>query len=278
MYNIKDKEQELFTRWAASLHLSEEEFCPNSGLLFRGDFGLNDANEDNLYTWGRAEGNEEEMWCKSPKRLMILTKELNDPHGWDIREESGGRAQLEEKIIRSDEELRYVGNNIYRKMNCWVYGILKEENSTYPPYEDVTDYNKMGRFYESAPLVRINCKFEIGGSSVENKVLVDSMNKHKDLLVEQIQLYQPNIILCCGFQNGENVICNFIQENIYKDLKLVENTDHWVFYSPKYNLIAIDAYHPSVRSYTDQFLYEELLKNFTIAVSDCHMKFDPLIK
>ena len=32
MYNIKEKEQELFTRWAASLHLSEEEFCPNESL------------------------------------------------------------------------------------------------------------------------------------------------------------------------------------------------------------------------------------------------------
>ena len=278
MYNIKEEESKLFSRWARSLHLSEEEFCPNGGLLFRGDFGLYDKNEEGLYAWSRNEGNEEEMWCKSPKRLMILTKDLNDPNGWDIREESGGRAKLYEKVIPSDEELQYLGIGFYRKLNRWVYGILKSDNNTYPPFEDVTDYNEMGHFYESAPLVRINCKIEIGGASVEDQVLIDSMNKHKDFLVEQIKLYHPNIILCCGFQNGENAICKFIQENIYEDLDLVPNTDHWVFYSQKHDVIAIDSYHPSARSFTDDFIYEELVKNFTKAVTDCHIQFTPLIK
>ena len=155
IYNLKEKEKNLFSRWAKSLNLSIEEFCPNGGLLFKGDFGLNDINEDNLYTWNRAEGNEEEIWCKSPKRLMILTKDLNDSEGWDIREESGGRAHLPEMYIPSNENLIYKGIGFYRKLNRWVYGIFNEKSGSYPSFETVQDYKEMGQFYESAPLVRI---------------------------------------------------------------------------------------------------------------------------
>lgn len=113
MYNIKEKEKNLFLRWAMSLNLTKEDSFSNGGLLFRGDFGLNDINEFNLYTWNRLEGKEEEIWCKSPKRLMILTKDLNDTEGWDIREESGGRTQLYEKIIPVDEDIQYSGLGFY---------------------------------------------------------------------------------------------------------------------------------------------------------------------
>ena len=274
MYNIKEAKRNLFSRWTASMNLSENEFCPNGGLLFRGDFGLNDINEENRYTWNRSEGNEEELWCKSPKRLMILTKDLNDPNGWDIREESGGRCQLKEK----DEDIQYLGIGFYRKLNRWVYGILKEKNGSYPPFEDVTNYEEMGHFYESAPLVRINCKIETGGPTVENQVLIDSMNRHKDFLIEQIKLYHANIIFCGGFQSGYNAIFDFIKNNIFKDLRAVPDTDGWIYYSQEHNIVVIESYHPSIRYYADEFLYEELVKNFAKAVTDYHIKFTPLIK
>lgn len=277
MYNIKEKEKNLFLRWAMSLNLTKEDSFSNGGLLFRGDFGLNDINEFNLYTWNRLEGKEEEIWCKSPKRLMILTKDLNDTEGWDIREESGGRTQLYEKIIPVDEDIQYSGLGFYRKLNRWVYGIYKESNGSYPQFSDLGDFKEMGKFYESAPLVRINCKIEIGGSRVENKILINSMNQHKEFLIEQIKLYHANIILCCGFQKGCNVILNFIKEHIFEDLKPVPNTDDWIYFSNKYNLIAINSYHPTTRHKKDEFLYDELVKNFAKAVANYHIKFKPLI-
>ena len=83
-YTIKQNEKELFDKWSLE--------CPNGGLLFRGDFGINTKPNDNGdFTWNRTSANEEELWYNSCKRLMILTKDLNDNELWDIREESGGR-------------------------------------------------------------------------------------------------------------------------------------------------------------------------------------------
>ena len=124
MDNIKEKENELFSRL---LHDS----CPNGGLLFRGDFYLNEPDQNGVYTWGRTPGNENNLWCNSCKRLMILTKDLNDDELWDIRQESGGRYHMSVNVIPQEKELRYKGVPFYRRLNRWVYGIYKENNGIY---------------------------------------------------------------------------------------------------------------------------------------------------
>ena len=280
MYSIKQKEEDLFVRWEEAFKKNgEESFCSNGGLLFRGEFGLNEINQYNEYTWYRLQGNEETLWSSSCKRLMILTKDLNDVDGWDIREESGGRRHLSEKVIPSDAELRYLGKNFYRRLNRWVYGIYNESAGVYPSFTDVADYKKMGMFYETAPLVRINCKVEIGGPRVENQVLADSINtyKDKDYLIEQINIYQANIILCCGYTAKEgNIILNFLKENIIRDLEEVNDTNGWIYYSQKKNVIAINAYHPTAWGFSDKWLYEELVGNFSNAVDTLKIRFSPL--
>ena len=130
---------------------------------------------------------------------------------------------------------------------------------------------------ESRRRLRINCKIEKGGPRVDNQVLIESMNRQKEFLIEQIKLYHANIILCCGFQNGYNAILKFLNDNIFEDLELVPDTDKWIYFSRHYNILVIDSYHPSA-TFEDEWLYEELVRNYTNAVTKCPIIFTPLIR
>lgn len=274
-YSIKEKEDELFSAWA----LHNKNFCPNGGLLFKGNFSINPIpNDKGEFTWDRStSNNEEKLWCKSNKRLMILTKDLNDTEAWDIRKESGGRKHLKQNQIPSEENLLFTGDPFKRKLNRWVYGIYKEYKGKYPSFEEVKDYKKMGLFYEQVPLVRINCKIELGTNSVENNVLAESMENNKSFLIKQIQLYKANIILCCGYTYKDgNIILNFLKENYLKDIRKVEGSEGWIYYSENENIIIINSYHPSYTGYTDEWFYNELMKNFSLSVSKLDFVFLPL--
>lgn len=273
MEDIKSKEKQLYLKWAQKLQI--EDFCPNGGLLFRGNFHLNEPNDNKRYTWYRDSGDENIRWCNSCKRLMILTKDLNDDEMWDIRQESGGRAQMSENRIPPEEEIRYMGYSFYRRLNRWVFGILKENQGCYPQFEEIKDkYNMLGHFYENAPLVRINCKYELGGSSVKDNILEEEMMRNKELLVEQFKLYKANIILCCG-----NQILNFVKQYCFKGLNVIDDTNNRVYYSAEDNVIVINSYHPSVRGrgLNDKWLYEEFMKNIAIGFSKYKNIFKPLL-
>lgn len=278
MNDIKAQEKKLFNEWAQSLHQSEQEFCPNGGLLFRGDFYLNEPDEKSNYTWGRNPGDECSLWCNSSKRLMILTKDLNDETLWDIREESGGRCPLSENCIPLDEQLCYKGIPFYRKINRWVYGIFQENHGIYPMFNDIKkEYNILGRFYEKAPVVRINCKHEVGKSRVENHILKEAMYKDALFLTKQLKIYKANIILCCGYtEKTGNIIMDFVKDNYLNDLQVVESTDNWIYFSAKENVIVINSYHPSATILDDESLYDELMKNFVRGISRSGVVFSPI--
>ena len=168
------------------------------------------------------------------------------------------------------KDLQFHGKIFHRRLNRWVFGIYEEYNGKYPSFEEVQDYKEMGLYYEKVPLVRINCKIEIGGSCVENNVLVESMHKNKTFLIEQIKLYKANIILCCG-----SAIFYFLKKNCFHDMKEVDDSEDWIYYSKTKNVVIINSYHPSYRR-CDKWLYDELIKKFSQGISRLKMKFSPL--
>ena len=267
--SIKSDERNLFNKWTSSINQDMADFCPNGGLLFRGNFFLNPPNENGMYTWNREEGNEELLWNNSSRRIMILTKDLNDNELWDIRAESGGRAKVYDNELL-EKNVRYLGIPFYRKLNRWIYGIYNTAVDSCIDFDKVRDITNMGRFYEQVPLVRINCKQEVGSSRISNAILKDAIQNAKNLLVEQIEIYGANIILCCGYSQNVirtgNIILNFLIENIYKDLEMIPNTEEWCYYSKSYNIIAINSYHPTSTQDSDKGLYENLIKNFSKAL------------
>lgn len=81
---MKKSEQQILDAWreeAERLHDAHE--FSEDGLLYRGKIFF----EDNA--WHRETGDEETLWLKAERNLLIITKELNDTEAWNIREETG---------------------------------------------------------------------------------------------------------------------------------------------------------------------------------------------
>ena len=73
MGQLKQLEQQILDEWrrfAESKHDAEE--FSEDGLLWRGLIYYADGS------WHRREGNEEELWLNAKRRLLILTKDLNE--------------------------------------------------------------------------------------------------------------------------------------------------------------------------------------------------------
>ena len=274
LINIKRKEKELFNEWKESL---EDDFCINGGLLFRGSFSLHEPYNGSC-KWKREEGNEEELWKTSNRRIMILTKDLNDSDGgWDIRQENCGRKDVPESMMM-ENKVNYKDISFYRKLKRWIYALSVSSNETdIPSFEFVKSHSsELAHFYEEAPLVRINCKNTIGSNTVSNTKLKYYINRDSNFLTKQIKLYQANIIICCGHQNGENTILNSLVRKAYPDINLVDKTGEWIYHSEQSNVLVIDSYHPTATNNGDKWQYEELVLNFFKAVKLKGFKFSSL--
>lgn len=258
MKNLKRKEALMYEKYKEQ----RESYICNGGLLFRGDFYLNPQNEKGQFTWARHQGDEEQYWNESLIRLLILTKDLNDDEPWDIRQESAGRAP---NSINDINSVRYLPNCIFYRHLCqWVWTIFHPEKVNLSGLPE--DYHKLTDFYEKAPLARINCKIDLGGSSLNGEVLKKYIERDVPLLKEHIELYGANIILCCGYnkKDGGNIILNeLVKKYILPDLQEVKDpdgwkSDEWVYYSQEKNIIVISTYHPSYWRKNDEWHVKEL--------------------
>lgn len=264
MDSIKIRKEQLFKEWRSIIG---DEFCINGGLQFRGNFLLCEPFDDKCM-WNREEGNEEMLWKESAKRILILTKDLNEPEDtWDIRVESCGRKAVPVNH-KNTPIVKHLNGSFYRKLKRWVYGILKSNTEYDIPIFEYVQKNpdELAMFYEQAPWVRINCKIKSGGNSVSDSELSSYITRDAKFLSRQIRIYQPNVIICCGHRKGENVIIDQLVRKMYPDLCMVENTGEWVYYSKESNILVIDTYHPAATINGDEWQYNELLTNFYRAV------------
>lgn len=231
---MKKSEQQILDAWreeAERLHDAHE--FSEDGILYRGKIFF----EDNA--WHRETGDEETLWLKAERNLLIITKELNDTEAWDIREETGRPNVIDFSYQK--------GVPFIKNLRMWSYGILHSTPNYYPDFEEARNMELSGPFFEKAPIAHVNCKKQCGGAAISQKTLSEYINRYSRFLKEQIALYDADVILCCGNANGQNLILNFVKSQYLEDLCPVDGTDGWIYYSPSTRKIVIDSYHPSAR-------------------------------
>lgn len=245
---IKKIEQEILDEWrkhAESINDAHE--FSEDGLLYRGEIFFESG------TWHRREGKEEELWHNANRRLLIITKELNDTEAWNVREETGRQNCAAFSYQK--------GVPFIKNLRMWSYGLLNSTSDYYPEFDKSRDMNVSGPFFENAPIAHINCKKQCGGAKINQKTLSEYINKYSIFLKKQIALYNADIIICCGSANGQNIILDFVKSQYLKDMHIVEGTCNWIYYSPSTGKIVIDSYHPSARiGY--QEVYEDMMSGF----------------
>lgn len=237
------KEEQLFSRWAErarKLHESDE--ITKDGLLYRGEMWFDGFNQV------RKPGNEEQQWSDASLRLMVLTKELNDDDGWDIRGESGR--------VPSPRLTCRTAQRFFPNLELWVYGLMNIPDHKAIPFSRADNATRLQGFYENAPIVRINCKKQPDLKSASNMLMQKYLRDYADLLKEQITLYDADIILCVG---GQGVMVHFLAEQVYPDLE--QYNDH-IWFSPSAGVVAVKQYHPNYNVYSRQEMYTALIKDY----------------
>lgn len=260
-YDMIHEEEELIMRdWeaAAAVH-GEQEGLVTDGLLLRGEIYYSGS------FWHRKPGDEEERWNTAPRRLLILTKDLNDDEAWDIRQETGRYNTAAFSYSRAIP--------FYKNLRMWSYGLLNVTRDGCPPFSEASDMEKSGPFYENAPIARVNCKKQTGRGSIHNRELLMYLERYAPLLKRQIALYDADIILCCGSSGGRNVILDFVKSQYLVDLQQIPGTGNWIYYSPSCGKIAVNSYHPSARiGYEDT--YTDMMHAMTCALEYINAHFE----
>lgn len=240
---MRVKEDLLFVNW--NKHLVEsgdytqqevsDLFCPD-GLHLTGD----PMKTDNNVWTVNPDNQEERLWNQSKFRCVFLSKDYNsgdEGEGMNLREETG----------RDNKASGITLNQFHKSYFMMYYGFMNCDcDGTYPPIEEALDQKRVSSYFYHHPVVRINVKKISGKSRCEDSQLKKAIERDSKLISQQIDLYNPNIIICL---NGEekSPIMHFLMEK-YPDAMKIQYPDEefqFIYYSKRSKVIIIHEYHPS---------------------------------
>ncbi|MFR1323829.1 MAG: hypothetical protein ACLSBL_01855 [Ezakiella massiliensis] len=177
---------------------------------------------------------DESQYLSAEYKIIYIMKEVNGGKGWDLRDfiKDGGRSQTWDNIARWTEGILNLDKDY-----PWDY--LKEDNEArrmkYLKKIGAVNLKKLSGTYESIPN-------EISAAACENKQIIK----------EQIDLYDPDIIICCG--TAVDYVNNCI-DPAYKNWQM---TRRGIPYIRLANKIIIDHCHPGAR-FRDSIKYYALV-------------------
>lgn len=121
-----------------------------------------------------------EQYILSPIRILFVLKEVNGGRDWDLRDflRQGARSQTWNVVAR------------------WAEGILNHEKEF--KWNELESNNDERRNYVLQKICAINVKKTSGTDVADNKIIKAAARENKENLKQQIEIYQPDIIICCG--------------------------------------------------------------------------------
>lgn len=264
MDSLRQKEELLFRKWEKRLEglgLDKELFCYD-GLHYLGK-----AVKDPCWRIAPTAGLAERKWDSSPIRCLFLTKDHNlqgEDEGVDFREESG--------LDNGSDKMYW---QFYMRYTMLLYGLYHYDPvvGKCPSLDEVQDRDMLlEAFQQEIPVVRMNTKKIAGGSSLDKGDLFSHIQRDRDLINEQMDLYDANVfVVCDGSEFGSldnlreeprmNPIMALMLER-YTDLRLYKyagpakeyGSYSFIFFSQGHHVIVIWEYHPSHRvSYKEYY-------------------------
>jgi hypothetical protein len=157
---------------------------------------------------------------------------------------------------------------MYKCLIQWGYAAINFDN------EICLDNESKIEFWRDAPIARMNCG-KVAGKRVKNggcnrKKVKEYLETQKDFILEQLKIYDANIIMCCsGSDTKSNPIVDFIKAHYLHDLEKINN---YVYVSKERKTTVIDSYH-----FANPLLWKDDLKlietkNIKFAMIDAYQK------
>ena len=206
--------------------------------------------------WRRTPGHEyfisdgifdEAEWSRQTYKVLYVLKEAN----WENANVDLCQALLSEQLPTYWK----TWNNVAR----WSKALL--EGGEYPRYVSKSD-----KSYWLRKVAAINLKKAGGDAVAENETIRSHSERDREFLLEQIELYQPDIIICCGKGIGKNadILHDIIlpPDQVSDWKPTVEGYDYFLYNSGEGKQVpVVSFYHPQMRGSHELFQkrYEEML-------------------
>ena len=239
---IYKKENEIFEKIKNELSQDEREKFVRDGLCWA-DICCGEELPDDVFT------ENENLYLQQRPRIVFLLKESNDNAGEDYRDwhwaERKGCMTFKNSIA------------------LWYEGLLSTTATHLPTLEDL----RQGReIFTEHPCAIVNAKKTSGKSRSDWNEISQFAEAHAQLLREQLNLYEPDIIVCCGStdkEQNEQRMLNIAKRYLYPEFNF-DKINNFCHYCSEKELLLIDSYHPSYH-YCDEWKFDKMF--------ECYHKF-----
>ncbi len=213
MKNYNEKLDALFKEWESKSIEAGDGVISKDGLMRKLNADVN------------------ELWDKSPKKIMFLMKD--QPNGWGDDTRNWLILPDENCNAKRNKEAR---STFLKRLALLLYGFAynKLDYWSIDEKEAVKCWNEM-------PFAFVEAKKQNGRTNVKDEEMKLYIEKYKDFLLKEIAILSPNIIVCCGAPQYDFAL------NILYDKEDLECIDKNVYFDKTKNVLIIYSAHPSCR-------------------------------
>ena len=253
MPNYSHKENDaILDKWnKRSIEKSMGEI-ESDGVAYKGSIKTFSGDDGQVYH-ERMAGNEEKIWNESPRRILFIAKELNDPNNpYDSR-----------VVVRYDEQNGIYSTDKFIKNMLFInHGLQKMNGENYEALDREISMDELMKVWDESAVAKINVKKQPGGSTANMYEISEAIVLFEDLLKAQLSLLDANIIVCC---DGSGILIDRIKNLLYSDAIQIND---YVWYSPHSGVCLINSYHLKPRNKTYEEVYERVVKSFSDSLKD----------
>ncbi|MDU4209903.1 MAG: hypothetical protein E6Z20_07125 [Finegoldia magna] len=176
----------------------------------------------------------EEEYLDSKYKIVYIMKEVNGGSGWNLKDflSEGGRSQTWDNVAR------------------WTEGLLNLNQEYDWAYLEKNNEKRRKDFLKKIGV--INLKKTPGHHTSEYKKISMAAFENRNLIKKQVDLYNPDIIICCG--TADDFVKNYF-ESKFVNWNMTKRGVQFIKFKEK---IIVSFTHPEARI-RDAYLYYSLI-------------------
>ena len=183
---------------------------------------------------------DEREYLSARYRIVYILKEVNGGAGWDLRE-----------FVRNEHDKNKYGRpQTWDNIARWTQGILSWEAEL--PWSELENDNEDRRRIFLKKIAAINLKKTSGGHTSNVDEIYRATEEYSQVIQAQLDIYKPDIIICCGTAGPYVKHCYAGGEPEWK------MTSRGIWYFLEGNTVVVSYSHPEART-KDSLLYYGLM-------------------
>ncbi|MBS5551844.1 MAG: hypothetical protein KHX53_07335 [Bacteroides sp.] len=149
-----------------------------------------------------------------------------------------------------------IGEQVWRELLSRLYGIMNTTEEGFPSYEEAVKTDALKEAFTQYPFTVINVIKDIGAGTTSTGYLKRYAHENIDFLEAQLDLLQPNLIVCCG-----SGVFDIVNQAVSPS---IESSGNWLKYNKDKKVVFFDTYHPGKPNTwrTLKEAYEQPLKEY----------------